>query len=121
MSPHEQARAFYDALKAWDTTLANQRVFEGDVRTIEISLREDVFGLADVKTVDGRTVVLVCRRPQNSEDCEKQDDNIRRFQNILINNGLFVEPSDPSADTAKPNRVPPPLSAKLYADGSFRG
>ena len=101
-APHEQAAAFYRALKAWDATLANQRFFEGDTRTIEISLREDVFGLADVKTADGRTVTLRCQSPDSIEDCERRSDNRRRFQNILINNGLFVNPLDSSAGPAKP-------------------
>lgn len=101
IAPHEQARHFYEALKQWDRILAEQRFFDGDARTIEISLRQDVFGLADVKTEDDRTVTLDCRWP-DLQDCEKRDDNRRRFQNILVNNGLFATGVDPSAGPAKP-------------------
>ena len=90
-SPPEQARNFYAALKEWDKTLRQQRNFEGDLPPFEISLRQDVFGLADVKTVDGQ-VRSINRSPINNPDHEKDEairrHNIRRFQNILINHGL---------------------------------
>ena len=98
--PHEQARDFYGALQQWDTTLAGLRILEGDPITVDISLRQHVLGLADVKTVDGGvTVPLNC--PGSEEDCREIDDNRRRFQNTLINNGLFVE-SSAETDTVKP-------------------
>ena len=99
--PHEQARDFYGALQQWDTTLANLRDFEGDDSTVDISLRQHVFGLADVKTVNGGgTVPLNC--PGSEEDCRRVDDNRRRFQNILINNGLFSGSLSGSQDAAPP-------------------
>ena len=98
--PHQQARDFYEALQQWDTTLAGRRILDGDPITVDISLRQHVLGLPDVKTVDGGvTVPLNC--PESEEDCREIDDNRRRFQNILINNGLFVE-SPEQAGAAKP-------------------
>ena len=51
-SPPEQARDFLAAMRTWDAELRKHRHFEGDLPTFVISLRQDVFGLADVE--DGR-------------------------------------------------------------------
>ena len=91
-SPPRQARNFLAALKAWDQTLRQQRNFEGDLPVFDISLRQDVFGLADVKTVNGQVQPLD-RNPRTNPDYEADEatyhQNIRRFQNILINHGLY--------------------------------
>ena len=93
-SPPEQAEYFLAAMKKWDATLRKQRIFEGDLPVFEISLREDVFGLADVKTVGGKTKPLDTNPATNldyEKDKEARQENIHRFQNILINNGLFKD------------------------------
>ena len=91
-SPPEQARNFLAALKTWDQKLRQLRNFEGDLPVFEISLRQDVFGLADVKTVNGRIEPLNLN-PTDNPDYEKDEavrrQNIRRFQNILLNHGLY--------------------------------
>ena len=93
--PHIQAAHFLSALKAWDRTLRENRRFEGDLNEFTISLREDVFGLPDLKKgVGGDGEVLDINSVTNLDfqrDVDIRRENIRRFQNILINTGLFVE------------------------------
>ena len=99
-SPPRQARNFFAALKAWDQTLRQQRNFEGDLPVFDISLRQDVFGLADVKTVNGQVQPLD-HNPRTNPDYEADKatyrQNVRWFQNILINHGLYKdgEPEKP--------------------------
>ena len=96
-SPPEQARNFLAALKTWDQELRRLRSFEGDLPVFEISLREDVFGLADVKTVNGMIRPLNWNptdNPDYEEDEAVRRQNIRRFQNILLNHGLY-KPENP--------------------------
>jgi hypothetical protein len=98
-TPPDQARDFLRALRAWDQKLRNLRNFDGDLSVINVSLRQDVFGLADVKTVNGVTKYLDTNpvNPEYLKDKALRDSNIRRFQNLLINNGLFLqtEPNKP--------------------------
>ena len=81
--PYQLATDFLNALEQWDGLLRNHRQFEGDLAPIEISLRQDVFGFADVGGA-GEEVDRIRRR------------NRRLFQNMLIDNGLFLrDPETP--------------------------
>ena len=90
--PTEQARDLLAAMKTWEQELRKHRRFEGDLAPVEISLRQDVFGLADVKTTDGR-VWRLDQNPNTNPDYEMDSEirrgNIRRFQNILLKHGLY--------------------------------
>ena len=97
-SPPEQARDFLDALKAWDQILRRKRIFEGDLPVFHISLRQDVFGLADVKAVNGSIEPLDLNpntNPGYAKDEALRRQNIRRFQNILLNHVLYKQGDDP--------------------------
>jgi len=92
--PHTQASNFYSALEAWDTLLRSGiRAFDGDLGTpVEISLRQDVFSYADVKTVNGSIVALdynPITNPNYLTDISIHDNNVRRFKNLLLNHGLY--------------------------------
>lgn len=88
--PWKQAQDFLGALEAWDTKLRTLRTFEGDLAPIEISLRQDVFGYPDVKTVDGVVTQLVLNDTVPADTAINLS-NIRRFQNLLLSNGLTAE------------------------------
>jgi hypothetical protein len=91
--PWQQGQNFYDALKAWDTALRSGiRAFDGDLAPVEISLRQDIFGLPDVKTVNGTIVPLDTNpfsNPDYQNDVAIHDNNVRRFKNLLLNNGRY--------------------------------
>jgi hypothetical protein len=95
--PPVQAANFYSALQNWDQKLRSGiRSFDGDLSPVEISLRQDVFELADVKTVNGQTVALDLNpltNPDWQTDKAIQDTNIRRFQNLLLNHGRYFQQS----------------------------
>ena len=84
--PFQLAEDFLGALMAWDQRLRENRQFEGDLATVEISLRQDVFGFADVKET-ARGIVLL---DDSEEDNRIRRRNRRLFQNMLIDNGLFM-------------------------------
>ena len=85
--PSDLAQDFLSALMEWDRLLRNHRQFEGDLDPVEISLRQDVFGFADVK----ETARGIERLDSNSEEDERiRRRNRRLFQNMLIDNGLFM-------------------------------
>src|ERR1035441_6475494 len=96
--PWELARDFLGALTAWETLLSHNRVFSGDLGRREISLREDVFKLADIKMVNNKPVRLD-RKPGTNPaglagaraDEAARNDNIRKFQNILMRGGAVQE------------------------------
>ena len=118
-SPPEQARDFLGAMRSWDGELRKHRNFEGDLPRIRISLRQDVFGLADVKTVDGWTRPLDMR-PTDNPDYEEDHDarlrNIQRFQNILLNHGLYK-----TAESPKPTGFVIGFPLRYYDNGFTRG
>ena len=93
--PHIQAANFFSALKAWDRTLRENRRFEGDLNEFTISLREDVFGLPDLRNSEIDEAVVLDTNPLTNPDFQRdfnvRHENIRRFQNILINTGLFMK------------------------------
>ncbi|MCC6362153.1 MAG: hypothetical protein IT165_01435 [Bryobacterales bacterium] len=97
--PAKQARSFLQALKNWDAKLRQLRVFEGALLPVQISLRQDIFGLADVRTINGVTRYLDTDASSNptgyQADRALKQSNIRRFQNLLINNGLYL-PNEPN-------------------------
>ncbi|TBD34343.1 hypothetical protein [Rhizobium ruizarguesonis] len=112
--PFTQAQNFLKALRKWDEKLRNLRSFEGDLAVVHVSLRQDIFGLADVKTVNGATKYL--ETDNNSVDYAKdqsiRNSNIRRFQNMLANNGLFLPD-----DLNKPRGFLLRFPIRYYANG----
>src|SRR5207253_73780 len=63
-----------------------------DLPVVDVSLRQDVFGFPDVKTVNG-TIVALDYNPQTNPnylaDQAIRDTNVRRFKNLLLNNGRY--------------------------------
>jgi hypothetical protein len=92
--PWKQAEVFYTALKDWDVKLRTGiRAFDGDLAAVPISLRQDVFRFADVKTVNGVPAPLdfnELTNPNYLDDLAIRDTNRRRFRNLLLNNGRYL-------------------------------
>lgn len=86
--PPDLAQDFLSALKEWDRLLRTHRQFGGNLATVEISLRQDVFGFADVKETEGRGIELADTNSEEDERIRRR--NRRLFQNMLIDNGLFM-------------------------------
>ena len=87
VSPVDGAGHFRDALMAWDAALCDARGdADGSSFTVEISLRQDVFGFADLREgVDGRPVLL-----DGVGDEGMRRRNLQRFQDVLIRNGIYM-------------------------------
>jgi len=94
IKPYLAAQNFLGALMQWEGKLGQVRSFDGDLSAVDISLRQDVYGFADFKTVNGQ---LVPRDPNPSsnptgyaDDQAAIDQNIRKFQNVLLRNGRYM-------------------------------
>ena len=81
----DQARLYYAALEAWHYELQNERKGGEKERSEIISLRQDIFGLTDVKW-DTDTSSFV-------EDPSLKEDNVRRFRSLLLSHAREA-PSD---------------------------
>ena len=117
-SPPEQARTFLSAMEMWDRRLRELRNFEGDMPPVEISLRQDVFGLADVKTVAGKIEPLDGNPRSNADyeaDNELRRSNVRRFQNVLLNHGLYK-----AGESEKPRGFLLSFPLRYYDNGFTR-
>jgi hypothetical protein len=94
IAPWQLAKNFLGALMTWESQLAQVRSFDGDLTPADISLRQDVYQFADFKTVSGQLIPLDPNATSNpmgfAEDQAKIDENIRKFQNVLLRNGRYM-------------------------------
>lgn len=120
-----QASFFYSALKKWDETLRGGiRTFDGDLPPVEISLRQDVFELADVKAVAGAIQYLDTNpltNPNYLADLEIRNNNVRRFKNLLLNHGRHLIGPDNLPVGDKYRGFLLPFSLSYYDVGYTRG
>lgn len=122
----QQANFFYSALKKWDEILRTGiRAFDGDLPPVEISLRQDVFELADVKTQAGAIQYLDVSPITNPAgylgDLEIKRNNLRRFKNLLLNHGLYLTGQNNLPVGDKYRGFLLPFSLSYYDAGYTRG